>query len=225
MKNLFGICIAIVGNARARLLSNRSTRDFFNIGFFGFFSSWTGAGTRLRGVGFVRCVVPFGIDALVIVLAAGYGELFWIFLPLITAASVGGAALTYWVGHTAGDAGLPRLVPAQHLERIKARVDRMGTGALAVAAVLPPPFPLTPVLLTCGALNLDRWKLLTVFGTMRLVRFGTVALLTRQYGAQVLQMIDADVVQTTVRSLMLVGLGALSVAGAVVWSRTRPQAI
>jgi membrane protein YqaA with SNARE-associated domain len=169
--------------------------------------------------------VPLGIDALVIVLAAGYGELFWIFLPLVTAASVGGAAVTYWVGHAAGDAGLPRLVPAQHLERIKARVDRMGTGALAVAAVLPPPFPLTPVLLTCGALHLDRWRLLMVFGAMRLIRFGTVALLTRHYGEQFLQMIDADVLQMAVRSLLLVGLGALSVMAAVVWSRTRPQTI
>jgi membrane protein YqaA with SNARE-associated domain len=170
-------------------------------------------------------VVPFGIDALVIVLAAGYGELFWIFLPLVTAVSVGGAAFTYWIGRTAGDAGLPRLVPPQHLERIKARLDRTGTGALAVAAVLPPPFPLTPVLLTCGALNLNRWKLLMVFGTMRLIRFGTVALLTRHYGEQFLQMIDADVFHTAVRSLMLVALGAISVAAAVVWSRTRPQTI
>lgn len=167
--------------------------------------------------------MPFGIDALVVILAAGYGDLFWIFLPLVTAVSVVGAALTYWIGHTAGDAGLPRLVSPQHLERIKARVDKMGTGALAVAAVLPPPFPLTPVLLTCGALNLDRWRLLVVFGTMRLIRFGTVAFLTRHYGNQILQMIDADVVQTAVRSLVLVGLGVLSVAAAVVWARTRPQ--
>jgi membrane protein YqaA with SNARE-associated domain len=168
-------------------------------------------------------VVPFGIDALVVILAAGYGDLFWIFLPLVTAVSVVGAAFTYWIGRTAGDAGLPRLVPPQHLERIKARLDKTGAGALAVAAVLPPPFPLTPILLTCGALNLDRWRLLVVFGTMRLIRFGTVAFLTRHYGEQVLQMIDADVLQSVVRSLLLVGLGGVSVAAAVVWSRTRPQ--
>ena len=141
----------------------------------------------------------------------------------MTAVSVGGAAFTYWIGRTAGDAGLPRLVPPHHLERIKARLDKTGTGALAVAAVLPPPFPLTPILLTCGALNLDRWRLLVVFGTMRLIRFGTVAFLTRHYGDQLVQMIDADVLQSAVRSFMLVGLGAVSVMAAVVWSRTRPE--
>lgn len=170
-------------------------------------------------------MVPFGIDALVVVLAAGYGDLFWIFLPLVTAVSVVGAACTYWVGRTAGAAGLPRLVPARRLEQIRARVNRMGAGALAVAAVLPPPFPLTPVLLTCGALNLDPWRLFAVFGTMRLIRFSTVAFLTRHYGDQFLQLVDADVLHTALRALVLVGLGAVSVAAAVIWSRTRPQAV
>ena len=45
------------------------------------------------------------------------------------------------------------------------------------------------------------------------------------FGEQFLQMIDADVLQMAVRSLLLVGLGALSVMAAVVWSRTRPQTI
>ena len=89
------------------------------------------------------CVVPFGFDALVAVLSARHGEIFWIFPPIVTAASLVGAALTYWIGQTAGDAGLPRLVPARYLERMKARLATTGAGALAAAAVMPPPFPLT----------------------------------------------------------------------------------
>src|SRR5215510_4628509 len=54
------------------------------------------------------CIVPFGVDALVIVLASKYGGIFWIFPPLVTAGSLVGAALTYWVGHSAGGAGLTR---------------------------------------------------------------------------------------------------------------------
>jgi len=177
-------------------------------------------------------VVPFGIDALVIVLAAKYGNVFWIFPPIVTAISLAGAALTYWVGRATGDAGLPRLIPPHHLERIKMRLNRRSSGTLAVAAVLPPPFPLTPVLLTCGALHLDRWRFFLVFGTMRLVRFGAVALLARHYGdrlvqmldaATLLQMVNADSLQSAVRSLTLVGIAAASVLCAVLWSRTRPQ--
>ncbi len=84
------------------------------------------------------CVVPFGLDALVAVLSVRHGEVFWVFPPIVTAASLVGAALT--AGRTAGDAGLPRLVPARHSSYD--RLATTGTGALAAAAVMPPPFPL-----------------------------------------------------------------------------------
>ena len=92
--------------------------------------------------------MPLGIDALTVVLAAKYGEIFWVFPPILAAASLAGAALTYWVGRSAGYVGLPRLVPQHHLERIKASLEKTGVFSLAAAAVLPPPFPLTPFVLT-----------------------------------------------------------------------------
>jgi membrane protein YqaA with SNARE-associated domain len=169
------------------------------------------------------CVVPFGFDALVAVLSARHGEIFWIFPPIVTAASLVGAALTYWVGRTAGDAGLPRLVPARHLERMKTRLATTGAGALAAAAVMPPPFPLTAFQLTCGALDFDRRRFFLVFGVMRLVRFAAVALLARHYGNQVLEMLQWHWLQTAGSAVTLVGLAATIVTGAVLWSHTRPQ--
>jgi len=170
------------------------------------------------------CVVPFGFDALVAVLSARHGEIFWIFPPIVTAASLVGAALTYWIGQTAGDAGLPRLVPARYLERMKARLATTGAGALAAAAVMPPPFPLTAFQLTCGALDFDRRRFFLVFGVMRLVRFAAVALLARHFGSHVLEMLQWNALQTAVTSVTLVGLAATTVMSAVLWSRTRPLA-
>ena len=176
--------------------------------------------------------MPFGFDALVAVLSARHGEIYWIFPPIVTAASLVGAALTYWIGQTAGDAGLPRLVPARYLERMKVRLATTGVGALAAAAVMPPPFPLTAFQLTCGALDFDRRRFFLVFGVMRLVRFAVVALLARHYGdrlvwmldaATLLQIVNADLLQSALRSLTLVGIAAASVMCAVVWSRMRPQ--
>jgi membrane protein YqaA with SNARE-associated domain len=170
-----------------------------------------------------RCAVPFGIDALIIVLAARYGEIFWIFPPIVTAVSLAGAGLTYWIGRSAGDAGLPRLISPPQLERIKARLNATGAGALAVAAVLPPPFPLTPVLLTCGALHLDRRRFFLVFGTMRLIRFGTVALLARQYGDRLLQIADANSLHMVITVLIVAGSTMAIASTALLWCRTRPQ--
>ena len=170
--------------------------------------------------------VPFGFDALVAVLSARHGEIFWVFPPIVTAASLLAAALTYWIGRTAGDAGLPRLVPAHHLERIKARLATTGAGAgaLAVAAVMPPPFPLTAFQLTCGALAFDRRRFFLVFGVMRLVRFAGVALLARHFGDRFLRVLEIDGVHTAVTTLIWITVAASIAFGIVLWHRTRPQA-
>ena len=115
--------------------------------------------------------MPFGIDALVIYLAARDQSLFWIYPILATAGSLAGAATTFWIGRKAGDVGLDRLVPRRHLDRLRCRVRDKGAVALAVPALMPPPFPLTPLVLTCGALKVDPRRFFSTFAAMRLVRF------------------------------------------------------
>jgi membrane protein YqaA with SNARE-associated domain len=167
-------------------------------------------------------VVPFGVDALVIYLASTIGEVFWIFLPIVTMGSLAGAALTYWIGRCAGDAGLPRLLAPQQLDRMKASVQKAGAGGLAAAAVLPPPFPLTPFVLTCGALDLDRTRFFVVFGVMRLIRFATIALLARHYGDRVRPILESQELQTGMIVLVVVALAVMIVSGVLLFRRTRP---
>ena len=164
--------------------------------------------------------MPLGLDALVVVLAASYGEIFWIFPLLATAASLVGAALAYWMGRTAGYERLPRLLPARHLERVKRHAGAGGAGVFGMAAVMPPPFPLTAFVLMCGALDLDRRRFFSVFGVMRLVRFSAGALVARHYGGGLLQIVDADDLPIAVAILMT--LTAMT-AGFMLWRRTRPQ--
>jgi membrane protein DedA with SNARE-associated domain len=167
--------------------------------------------------------VPFGTDAIVILLAAKHREIFWVFPPIVTTGSLVGAALTYWVGRRAGGGGLSRLVPPRHLERVTQQLQRTGVAATAAAAVLPPPFPLTPFLLTCGALDLDRWRFFLVFGAMRLVRFGALALLARQYGERVLQILESDRFQAVTTVIVVVACVATIASAITLWRRTRPQ--
>ena len=169
-------------------------------------------------------VVPFGVDALVIYLASTYGEAFWIFPLIVTMGSLAGNALTYWAGRYAGDAGLPRLLGPQQLDRMRASVQQAGAGKLAVAAVLPPPFPLTPFVLTCGALDLDRGRFFLVFGVMRLIRFTTLALLARHYSDRVRQILESLELQTSVTVLVVTAFAVLIAAAVVLFRRTRPLA-
>jgi membrane protein YqaA with SNARE-associated domain len=151
-------------------------------------------------------------------------KVFWIVPFIVTAASLVGAALTYWIGRSVGEVGLPRLMSPRHLERMKAAVERAGAGRLAAAAVLPPPFPLTPLVLTCGALDVDRRRFFLVFGMMRLVRFTAVALLARQYGTYVRQVLESMELQAGV-VLMVATAMTVTIASAVMLRRRlRPVA-
>ena len=78
--------------------------------------------------------LPFGIDALVIYLAARDGMFFWLYPLLATAGSVTGAALTYWIGRKIGEIGLERFVPGRRFERFRSRVQKQGAVAMALAA-------------------------------------------------------------------------------------------
>jgi membrane protein DedA with SNARE-associated domain len=178
-------------------------------------SAWVNPGSDPRGG-------PLGIDAVLIVLAAKYRAIFWLFPPIVTAASLVAVGLTFWAGRTAGDAGLTRLVSPRFLQRAKQWLDKAGPASIAAAAVLPPPFPLTPFVLTCGALDVDRWRFFVVFGAMRLVRFSTVALLARQYGEAVLKGLESYQLQAAATLFVIIAI-AVTIASAIVVYRRWPS--
>src|SRR4026209_1083197 len=125
---------------------------------------------------------------------------------LATAGSVAGAAVTYWVGHKGGELGLKRLIGGGRLERFRQRVQKGGAIAMAIPALLPPPFPLTPFVLTCGALMANRWIFFPTFAAMRLIRFGSEAALARIYGRGVLRLLESDTFQRVIVGFIVVAV-------------------
>jgi membrane protein YqaA with SNARE-associated domain len=191
---------------------------------FGYFLSWWGALLLSFLDSTLLFVIPFGNDALVVYLAARDPELFWLYALLMTAGSVGGTWLTYWIGQKVGDEGLPRFVSRTNLDRLRQRVNDSGAGTVAIAAALPPPFPLTPFVLTCGALHVNRTRFLVLFAVMRLLRFGTEATLARTYGTGVLKILHSRVVETAVILLIVAAVAGTVISGILLWRRTRqPQ--
>ena len=188
---------------------------------FGFFLSWWGAFLFAALDSSVFFFLPFGIDTLVIYLAARERDRFWLAPLMATAGSVAGAAVTYWMGAKAGEAGLPRFAPRRRIDRVKARVKNAGAFAMALPAALPPPFPLTPFVLTCGALGVSRVRLLAVFGGVRLLRFGVEALLARQYGNRILDVLQSDAFRVVIGGFAVVAVGGTIASAVVLWRRTR----
>jgi membrane protein YqaA with SNARE-associated domain len=188
---------------------------------FRFFLTWWGAYVLGALDASMVFFLPFGIDALVIYLSARNGMLFWIYPLLATAGSVTGAAVTYWIGHKGGELGLERLIAGGRLERFRKRVQKGGAVAMAVAALLPPPFPLTPFLLTCGALKVNRWIFFPTFAAMRLIRFGCEAALARIYGRGVLRLLESDPFQRVIIGFIIIAVVGTVLSAVTLWRSTR----
>lgn len=197
------------------------TNFFYSI--FGFFLTWWGTFLMAALDTSMLFFLPFGIDALVIFLAARDEDLFWLYPILATAGSLTGAAVTFWIGRKAGGGGLERLVPGKRLERLKCQVNERGAVAMAIPALLPPPFPLTPFILTCGALDVSRWRFFATFGIVRLLRFGAEAVLARVYGRGVLRILQSEPFQVAVIGFVVIAVTGTIVSAILLWRSTHQK--
>jgi membrane protein YqaA with SNARE-associated domain len=159
----------------------------------------------------------------VIFLAARNPDFFWIYPLLATAGSLTGAAVTFWIGRKVGEVGVERLVPNRRLERLKCKVNEKGAIALALPALLPPPFPLTPFILTCGALDVNRGRFFVTFGVVRLMRFGLEAILARVYGRGVLAVLQSDGFQTVITGFVVVAVVGTIISAVLLWRSTHSR--
>ncbi len=163
--------------------------------------------------------LPFGIDGAVIVLAARLRELWWTVPLLATAGSVGGAALTFWMGAAIGDHGLEHWVEARRLQKIRRRIRERGAIMLAVLDLIPPPFPFTPFVLAAGALGVRARTFFITLIACRLLRFGGEAALARVYGRRILSWLESDLSYAIVSALTVLAI-ALTTVSAIQIVRT-----
>lgn len=141
---------------------------------------------------------PFGIDTVVIVLAARHQSLAWIVPLVASAGSLAGAALTFWMGRQVGDKGLERYIPSRRLDAVRRRVRNSGAVALGVLDLIPPPFPFTPFVVAAGALEVDTRLFFVTLACARMLRFGLEAALAVRYGKAILVWLESQLVANIV---------------------------
>ena len=125
--------------------------------------------------------VPGSTDLLLILLVAHRGDPFLAAIAA-TVGSILGGYLTWGTGSKGGEAALHRYMPKRFARRLTRWVESKGTLAVTISALLPPPFPLMPLLLAAGALGVSRRKFLVSFGLARTFRYALVAWLAEAYG-------------------------------------------
>jgi len=82
-----------------------------------------------------------------------------------------------------GKETLERKFPARRLEKVYRVFRRWGFGAIAIAALLPPPAPMVPFLFAAGAI-------LFALTLGRLIQYSLLAFLAARYGRQMLTVIS-----------------------------------
>jgi membrane protein YqaA with SNARE-associated domain len=157
-------------------------------------SVWTWL-RHLGGIGLVllgladSSVVPLpgSMDVLTIYLAARHRQLWWYYAVMATVGAVLGGYITYSLARKGGKEAFERKLSSKKAAKVFERFERWGFGAVAVPALLPPPFPIVPFLLAAGAMQYSRKKFLAALALGRAVRFTIVAGLGAIYGRHIVR--------------------------------------
>jgi len=132
---------------------------------------------------------PSGVDLWMITLCVQDPTQAPLFVLTATLGSVAGASLLYIMVRKGEEAFLGKQAAAEKLARVRHKIERSGTWALAIAALLPPPAPFKLFILTAAVLRFpwSRFALGLLAG--RVIRYSLEAFLAVHYGRQAWQLL------------------------------------
>jgi membrane protein YqaA with SNARE-associated domain len=184
-------------------LLRRLAAFFYQLGGFG-----------LLSLGFLDSsflFLPLGNDLLLVALTAAHRQRAAYYVVMATLGSVAGVELTRWVSARQGEKGLEASLKGRRAAYVKDKVSRRGGIAIALAALMPPPFPFTLFIIAASALQYPRKKMLAIIAGSRAVRFAVDAALALIYGRRIIRMAESPGVQ-----IFIIVLVAVSVISSVV---------
>lgn len=172
---------------------------------------------RLGGPGLIllgiadNSVVPLtgSMDVLTIWLAASHHSTWPYYAAMATIGAVVGGYITYALGRKGGKEALERKLNQKKAKKVFAKFDRWGFGAVFVGALLPPPFPLVPVLLAAGALQYSKKKFVGALTLGRAVRYTLVAGLGSLYARQITGFFSRYYKPAVITLVALAALGSI----------------
>jgi membrane protein YqaA with SNARE-associated domain len=129
--------------------------------------------------------LPGSTDIVTILLAAHHREPWAYYAVMATAGALLGGYLTYRMACKGGKETLEKRFSKRKTDKIYAIFSRWGFAAVAIPALLPPPFPIVPMLLAAGAMQYPTRKFLTALAVGRGIRFTILAYLGFHYGRHI----------------------------------------
>jgi len=156
-------------------------------------------------------VMPLGNDLLVLALSARHHERVGYYVVMATLGSLIGCLATDWISRKS-ERGQRKLVSSSKLINIRELVQKQAGWALAVAALMPPPFPFTAIVAAAAAFRYPRVKLLILVGAARFVRFAIEGALAIHYGRWIIQQAQSPLLDHIMIVLIVVSIGGSALA-------------
>ena len=150
---------------------------------------------RMGGPGLVllgiadNSVIPLtgSMDVLTIWLAARHLHPWPYYAAMATLGAVIGGYITYALARKGGKEAMERKLSKRRAKKVSQAFERWGFAAVAIPALLPPPFPFVPFLLAAGAMQYSRKKFLGALTLGRGIRYTLAAGLGYHYGRHILR--------------------------------------
>jgi membrane protein DedA with SNARE-associated domain len=147
-----------------------------------------GSGLILLGIADNSLIpLPGSTDVVTVLLAAHRREPWFYYTILATAGAILGGYLTYRMARKGGKETLEKRFSQRKVKKVYAIFERWGFAAVAIPAILPPPFPITPMLLAAGAMQYPTKKFLTALAVGRGIRFTILGYLGYHYGRSIVE--------------------------------------
>lgn len=183
-------------------------------GFFNVVAIWLvhlgGPGLVLVGIADSSFLVaPLANDLLVVTLTARHPGRMFLYAVLAASGSMVGC-LILDVASRRAKQGVEEKVSGKGAERkvrfVESRIRRHAGWTLAIAAVIPPPFPFTPFVAVAAGTGYPRKKLLSIVLGARFVRFAAEGGLAILFGRRILSWAKAPAVEYMVVALIVIAI-------------------
>ena len=132
--------------------------------------------------------LPGSMDAATILLAAHHRNLWVYYAIMATLGAALGGYLTYRMARKGGKETLEKRFSKKKTARVYAIFERWGLVSVAIPAILPPPFPIVPMLLAAGAMQYSTRKFLAALAVGRGIRYTILAYLGAHYGRRIVRL-------------------------------------
>jgi len=162
------------------------------------------------------------VDVFLIVLAAHQPHWWAYYALMATVGEVLDGYLTYQISEKGGQQTFEKKLGKPRAEKLHKKFEKHGFVTVFGGAVLPPPFPFTPVLMAAGVMQYPRNKFFSALTAGRAARFFVMAYLARACGEQMISFFSKHY-QSAIYVLIALAITA-GIAAAIYFIWYRPKA-